>query len=239
MNGLIIYGPDGTSHRASDTEQAAFDGWSKKRESELLVRLALRIADAVATAKMHKAFRDKGLVQPHTRSTFAWRMRERPYSAVRFESFVARKDKYGNIIPPMLDWKDWDFAAPGEGTTWRLSPRLRISNIEVFDVWVVTQLPSGKKRRKLMRADFKSMCESAHCERESCALCWAGRTLMLKDNEIIKIERREGKLNVVDPSGVNPHGKQNSKAQDMGEDQRAPYQLTSTIHAHKKGASEW
>lgn len=87
-----------------------------------------------------------------------------------------------------------------------------------------------------MREGFTRTCEDADCEKESCALCWAVHKLEIGENESIKIVRREGKLKVVDPAGVNPKGAQ-AKGQDMDEDQRAPYGLTSTLGSFKKGAS--
>lgn len=235
--GLIIYGPDGEpGRRATPQEQELFDQQIKEQESDMLRRICSNIVDLKATHQMHKAFRAKGLQHSHTRSVLAWRMRNRPYSAVRFQSFSERDDKNGQPIPASADWKDWDYAPHGEGTLWKLMPQLRYTNLELYDVWVVKLSSTNRKRRRLMREGFTRTCDNAECGKETCALCWAVQKLEIGENESIKIVRREGKLKVDDPAGVNPKGAQGT-GQDMGEDQRAPYGLTSTIHAHKKGAS--
>jgi hypothetical protein len=241
-NGLIIYTPDGGKHRASDEEQRKFNEWEKREEEAYIQQFYEDCRNAKATKKMLKGFKDKGFIQTRTRGTYAWKSHEeKAASLFRFASWIALTDKDGNVIPPALDWKQWDFEpiAPNEGTYWMLMPRLRWTGIEVYDVWVITKLKSGRKRRKLVKADFKSLCESRECERESCAYCWAGNNLTLREGEEIQIKRREGNPKVNDPAGVSPHGRQNSKAQDLGEDQRQLFALTSTQRFYKGETNEW
>lgn len=241
MNGLIIYRTwDDSRHRATDAEQAAHDAWVERERDDLLDRMCRDYKDWLAEKQMLKNFRAKGLIPTHTRGTFAWRMSRRPYSAVRFESYIPRIDKLtGAEIPPTAPWLDWDYAPVGEATWWRLVPRLKWTGLEVYDVWVVTTLPTGRKRRKLVRDSMSSLCDSGECKRQTCAYCWAGEHLNLEENQTIKIERRTGKVKVDDPSGISAKGKQNQKAQAMGEDQRAMHAMTSTQRHHKKGVSEW
>lgn len=235
--GLIIFGPDGEpARRATPAEQAAFDAAEKERKDFELYRMVCEMHDAKADQKMYKALKAKGLQHSKTRSMFAWRLRHRAHSAVKFESYSTREDKYGNPIPASAPWNDFDYAPPGEGTLWRLVPRLRITDLEVFDVWVIRQA-KGRKRRRCVEKGFKRNCGDVSCGSMECAVCWAVENVETKDNETIKVMRRDGNPKVTDSAGVHPKGARNAHAQDLGDDQRGPFQLTSTIHARKEGAS--
>lgn len=258
MNGLIIYRPDGTKHRASDAEQKKHDQWAEDEYYRDIYEKCLSVWDLKRERRMLKRFKEKGFIPAKTRSVYGWRAGTmKAASLFRWESWIHHTDKNGDDIPPLLDWKDWDPIAFGEGTMWRLFPRLRFSNTEVFDVWVIAKTKTGKIRRRLIKQGFKSLCDPHHrkgerscpcgnckqggaCGRESCAYCWAGENLNLKDNETIRIERREVPMTKVDdPAGVNPHGHQSASAQDLGEDQRRMFSLTSTPWSYKKGNSKW
>ncbi|SRR5258705_875809 len=238
---LVIYGPDNEPARlATPQEKAQFDLDEKARIDQQLYRMACEIHEAKLDKKMYAGFRRKGIQQNKTRSSFAHRMRNKQSSAVKFESGSVRWDKNGNPIPPTMDIiKDWDYCPPGEGTLWRTVPRTMLVDSEVFDVWLVRRDASGHKRSRCVEKAFKRNCGSGECGKNSCAMCYAIANIDVKESETIQIKVREGpKPRVIDPSGVNPKGNRNSKAKDMGEDQRAMFQLTSTIHSHKPGASE-
>lgn len=236
-NGLVVFDPNGEKHRASPVEQAQFDADVKARKHDELMQMLAALDDHKLDKKMYKGFRAKGLQQSKTRSVYAWRMRERRNTAEKFESFSARTDKYGNQIPPQADMRDWDYAPPGEGTLFRLMPRTRIADLEVFDVWVV-RVAKGRKRKRCLRKDFKRNCGEGKCGKSTCAMCWAIEKAQVRDDETIVVMRRDGPHpRVVDSSGVHPKGARSSKAQDLGEDQKGPFQLTSSLYSHKKGAS--
>lgn len=237
--GLVIFGPDNEpGRRATPAEQARFDADQKVMDSDTLLRICLRLHSARGDKQLHQALKAKGLQQSKTRSTLAWKMRNRRESAEKFESFSERTAKDGSVIPPSADFKDWDYAPVGEGTLWRTVPRLTYKDLELFDVWIVRVAANGRKRRRCVEKGFKRSCGEGTCERVSCAMCWAIESLDVKNNETIVVKRREGNNpKVIDPSGVHPKGARNASAQDMGEDQRAPFGLTSTQQDHKQGAS--
>ena len=239
-SGLIIYGPDGEEpRRASPEEQAEFDAVQKARHEEQVEKAFRGMDERNAARELKRELKKKGLTPNKTRSVYAWRYRERRGTATRFESYIDRETKDGDKIPATLDMmKDWDYAPPGEGTLWREGPRLNHSDLEVFDVFAVRRDKKGKKRRRVIETNFKNNCGDVSCGKESCAICWAVNFADVKEDETIVAKRRDGpKPRVVDPSGVHPKGARTGKAQDMGLDQRAPFNLTSTLYSFKEGAS--
>lgn len=236
--GLIVFGPDGQKHRASPVEQAAFDAEQAARQKHDLAEMLKALDDHKRDKVMYKELRAKGLQQPKTRGSFAYRMRHRSHSAVKFESYSERVDKYGTKIPPQADIKDWDYCPPGEGTLWRLKPVTRVKDFDVFDVGVVW-FDGKRKRKRWICANFKRNCAEGTCGKDSCAMCWAIEHMPVKENETIITRRRDGpNPRVVDSSGVHPKGARSAKAKDMGLDQRSIFHLTSSQLSHKEGASQ-
>lgn len=236
---LTIFGPDGSKRLATASEQAREDARVAAEPMEHYLAQLRALQDYKATQKMLKGFRDKGLEPSRTRSGFAHRMRENPGAAVRFESWIARRDKDGVLIPPTLDWKDWDPIAHGEGTTYRFTPRTRLKDAELFDVWAERPGKGRRKQRRLIRRGFKQNCGEGECGRMVCAMCWAIAHADVTGEEAIRVKSTLGdNIKVVDPSGVNPKGLRKSRTKDLDEDQRARFALTSTIHHHKEGASQ-
>ena len=169
----------------------------------------------------------RGYIQPRTRATFGWRLRERKASAVRFEA-----------LNPAVPSVDWDYAPPGEGTTFRLAPRTRVGHTEMILVWA-EHVHSQSRRRVLGDLKFYTACEDGTCTGDSCARCSAIEMVELGKHEKLVFERIPIKhLTVNDPgtSGIQESGNRPQGPPGPTDEEKAPYGLTSTQQKYKKGS---
>ena len=229
---LIIIGADGKPHKATPEELRLHEEAEAQRQSDGIMRhlrdMADLKADRVWLKKMSKA--DK--TPKHTRSSYAVALAT---GRAGYRRPLTLEELTGPIgAMPM--------ALASESSLTTFQPRLKYSDFTRYDVTVVYRDKLKRKRTRMVRRDFKQCCEEATCKKKSCARCWAIWICdEIKPNEVIRIVERiiPTQQKVSDPSGVNPQGARKTKAQDMSDEQRAPYRLTSTIHSQKPGASDW
>lgn len=231
----IIIDAFGVKRLATPEEQARLDAEQQEIDIRNFHINVAAIKSVQENQKFRRLMTRKGVVPNHTRSTYGWRLRERRGS-------LGRLVPADFTTPPngLPGHSEVDYVLPGHSGHFDFQPRLRVTNDEMYEAWAKRKI-NGKEEFRLLRSGFKRSCEEGRCNKSTCAMCWAINHAQIKKDETIVIRWRDmhETRKVSDPSGVNPHGKRNSSAQSLGEDQRAIFRLSSTIHAHKPGASGW
>lgn len=230
---VTIFGPDG-SKRVLTGQEA--EDWRKAHEPSMEEKLAitqqwlLQLEAQKNVKRFAKRMNKRGYIQPRTRSSYGWRMRERPSSALRFE-----------VLNPAIPNIDWDHAAPGEGTMWRYSPRTKVGHTEQITVWAAQQNNRESRRQLDTPRAFYAACDDAKCKKHTCARCWAVEHACVGANEVVVFQSAAIQhVKVRDPSGVTTSGNRPQGGLVPAEDERSTYGLVSTQGEYKKGSgSKW
>ena len=196
----------------------------QKVKEENFVKLMKEIAESMVKRQRISKGRRNGLSRTKTRSTFAWRAASGSTGALEKVDLIS----------------GFDYAPVGESTLQRFFPRLSLRNSVEWQACIRRQ---GKRKVfiRTIQTGFKRACSNGECDKSNCAKCWALANLNPKGDWEIYLRQvpTTGKAKIVDPAGVDPHGRRSGSAQAMGEDQRAMHRMTSTIHSYKSGSASW
>jgi hypothetical protein len=216
-----------TKRLATKEEESAADKRVFQQQMARWQSALVAIREEKHTRAWLRRVRARGLTPTRTRSSYNWQTREQKASN---PSVLRRAD----LTNPLT----WSFVSPGEPApfNWDIIPRMVYVGMEKFDVYVVEHR-GERTREKLVAPGFSRDCNGEDCGKMVCAGCWAIAHAAVGPDDVIHIRRVPSPTyKVNDPSGVHPKGLIHSGRQDMGEDQKGLFALTSAQGQSKVGS---